>query len=528
VRAATLLAFAPAYAPDRSRRRAEPGSAEQLRRGFFLLLLATLAFRLWLAAVLPITGDEAYFIEWGRWPDWGFYDHPPMIGWWLALLLQVSEAPWWLRLPLVVQPALLALALRAYLAPRDAAAAWLAATMMLLAPAGLLGVAITTDTPLIYFSVFSALAFLRAARDDDPRWYFAAGLLLGGAFLSKYFAVLLGLAYAAHALVRPGRRTLSGLGLVVLGALPGPLVNLAWNMDHCWANVMFNALNRHGGAGLSWRTPALYAATLAYLLSPLAVLVLWRRRGELRALAGAGEMRALAIIGFVPLAIFAALSLVKTIGLHWLLSFVPFVLAAVALAATAQQRATLRRFFLGYAALHVAAALVVAALPVETWRGLRMYTGIVMTARTQEVLDRIEPFARDYVFAASGYSPAVTLSFTAKRYFPVFGAGSSHARHDDILTDWRPLDGRNILVLRKDVPPPADYEPYFHEVEYRSFEVRGARFHLVLGRGFRYATYREQVLDEVRRRWYAIPAWLPPGGCYFCERYFPERACRRS
>ena len=31
-----------------------------------------------------MTADEAYFIWWGWLPDWGFYDHPPMIGWWLA------------------------------------------------------------------------------------------------------------------------------------------------------------------------------------------------------------------------------------------------------------------------------------------------------------------------------------------------------------------------------------------------------------------------------------------------------------
>ena len=32
------------------------------RQWFALALGATLAFRFWLAAVLPVTGDEAYFI----------------------------------------------------------------------------------------------------------------------------------------------------------------------------------------------------------------------------------------------------------------------------------------------------------------------------------------------------------------------------------------------------------------------------------------------------------------------------------
>jgi len=60
-------------------------------RLFAALLVLTLVFRFWLAAAFPITGDEAYFIWWGWMPDWGFYDHPPMIGWWLAGLLTLGS-----------------------------------------------------------------------------------------------------------------------------------------------------------------------------------------------------------------------------------------------------------------------------------------------------------------------------------------------------------------------------------------------------------------------------------------------------
>jgi hypothetical protein len=521
------IRFAPAYAGGQRRGHAAAESAGLLPFRFFVAAALLLAFRLWLAAVTPITGDEAYFIYWGRIPDWGFYDHPPMVGWWLALLLKVSEAPWWLRLPMVIQPALLALATVHFLRPQGERLAWSAGLLVLLAPVSVWGITITTDTPLIYFSFFSALAFIRAARDDDARFYLLAGVLLGGAFLSKYFAVLLGLAFAAHALYRPTRRKLRGLALVVLAAAPGPALNIGWNMGHCWANVMFNLYNRHGSAGLSWKTPPLYAVTMAYLLTPFTLHALWRGRGRLADLAREPGGRALLIVGLLPLALFAALSLVKTVGLHWVLSFLPFVLMAAAIVAGEAGRARLERAFAGFAVFHVLLIAVVAALPVETWQRLRIYDGIVMTVKSQEVLERLAPFRRDYAFAADGYSPAVTLSFNAGRYFFVFGEGSSHARHDDILTDLRALDGTNILVFRKSPPEPADYTPYFREVETREFEVRGARYYLVLGRHFRYAPYRDAVLARVRERYYAVPAWLPQTGCYFCERYFPETLCRR-
>lgn len=180
-------------------------------RLFAAALALTLAFRFWLAFVFPITGDEAYFIWWGKLPDWGFYDHPPMIGWWLAGLLAISDSEGWLRLPQVIQPALLALAVRwmwPQLWPEQAARRDWVALLVLLAPVNVWNVFVTTDTALVYFAVLSGLAWLRAARDDSPRWYVASGVLLAGAVLSKYFVALLGFAYLIDVL----RRRTRGLG----------------------------------------------------------------------------------------------------------------------------------------------------------------------------------------------------------------------------------------------------------------------------------------------------------------------------
>jgi hypothetical protein len=109
----------------------------------------------------------------------------------------------------------------------------------------------------------------------------------------------------------------------------------------------------------------------------------------------------------------------------------------------------------------------------------------------------------------------------------VFGAGTSHARHDDIVTDVRRFAGKDILIVRRDPPPEQDYRPYFREIEVRKFEVAGATVHVVLGRGFDYTAYREGVLKSVRDRWYRIPALLPIGKCYFCDKYFAGEACGR-
>jgi hypothetical protein len=502
-------------------------------RLFAALLVLTLAFRFWLAAAFPITGDEAYFIWWGWLPDWGFYDHPPMIGWWLAALSLVSKAEWWLRLPVILQPALLALAVY-WALPKlvsgvgEQRRLW-AATLILLAPVNVWNVFITTDTPLIYFSVLSGLAWIRAAKDDSPRWYLVAGLLLVGAVLSKYFAAILGFAYLVDALRRRQRGALAGVAIAYACTLPALALMAWWNSANCWPNFMFNFVNRHGDAGWSLKTPLLYAVTLIYVLGPP---VLWlalknRRSASADSSNGNNLPSGLGTLAWLPFLLFTLLAAVKQIGLHWLLSFVPFTLIWLTLRLQPSTLQKLGLFFAGFATLHIAAIMVVSRIPLEAWQKTRLYDGIVLSFEHRAIGRELETYRKDWVLAMDGYSNAVTLGYNLGQYVVVFGEASSHARHDDLVTDFHALAGRNFLILRKSEPNPDDYRKYFRSVGVDSFEVRGARFWRVRGEGFDYAAYRAGVLAGVRQKYYAIPAWLPQTACYMCDRYFPGEACRR-
>ena len=499
------------------------------QRLFFAALGLTLAFRFWLAAVFPMTGDEAYFYWWGKFPDWGFYDHPPMIGWWLAALIAVSESEWWLRLPQILQPALLALAVRwawPRLWPAQAERRDWVALLVLLVPVNVWNVLITTDTALVYCAVLSGLAWLRAARDDDWRWYLVAGLLLAGAVLSKYFVALLGFAYLVDVLLRRTRGAWRGLFIVCAACVPALALMAWWNAQWCWSNYMFNFVNRHGAiAGPNWKTPLLYAATLAYVLTPPILWLLFRRRPAGAAFA---DDRTLAVLALVPLALFALLSPVRTIGLHWILSFVPFALLLAVRRLSFSALPKLGLFFLGFAALHILAAIVISRLPLETWRDFRFYPSLVLAFESRALVERATgAVAGEALLVSYSYSNAATLGYNLRRYVPVLGLASSHARHDDILTDWRIHDGRDIVVLRKRAPKPDEYSGWFRHVVTEDFAHRGARYWVVRGTGFDYAAYRDSVLREVKRRYYAIPPWLPQSACYFCDRYFPGEPCRR-
>ena len=489
------------------------------------LALLLLAFRFWLGAVFPITGDEAYFTIWGLKPDWGYYDHPPMVGWWLALLTPLSMAPWVLRLPSILLPPLLALAVFLALRSADREKAMYAALAFLLVPINVWNVFITTDTPLIFFCFLAGLCWWLAKPRNDARMQALAGIFLGLAFLSKYFSVLLALVFIADVLFSPrAQRDWRGLVIAAACALPFGLLNLWWNYEHCWANLMFNLYNRHDGAGFSWRSPLLFLVILAYVLSPVALWQLIRGRAQLATKWREPRLRFLLLAAGLPFLLFALLSLVREVGLHWVLAFLPFFFMAAALCLSARQLRTSVLYLGFFSLLHVVLVFTAAMLPLDTWKSSRYYDGIVFHFRINEVVSALKTFQPEYELAADGYSSAVTASVQSGQYVFVFGTASSHARHDDLVTDFRRYAGRNILVFRKNPPQEDEYRRYFGSVEYGKIKIAGATFHLVFGRDFQYEAYRDGVLAQMRDRYYRIPAFLPQGGCEFCDRYF-QTAC---
>ena len=498
-------------------------------RLYWFGLLALLAFRLWFAAVLPMTGDEAYFVFWGEHPAGGYYDHPPMVGWWLSALLTLSRAEWVLRLPSILLPLILAWGAWWLVRPHGAERARLAALLILLQPANVLNVLITTDTPVILFSFLSILAYVAALRSkQQPRlallWHALVGALLGLAFLGKYFAALLGMAYLVHVLfIRRDAARWPGFALLLVAALPAPLYNLWWNSSHCWVNILFNFMNRNAEAGFSWQNPLLYLASLVFLVTPWALFELWRERQKvLEAVRASAEASAAFWLMLVPLTLFALMSLWRSIGLHWLFSFIPLlgVLAAIVLSQTVLLR--LVRWSALFGVVQVLAMAIVVSLPAQAWKDTSFSRSVALRLHAKELIKQLAPYAPDHLLAMESFSAAAFMAYQSGRPFAVFGSGSYYARQDDFATDWRAQNERNVLILRTFPPRAQDYLPYFRQVEFREIVIDGTRFHLIVGQGFKYAVYHENVLTRIRQRFYRIPAWLPQRGCEFSERYFPE------
>ena len=498
-----------------------------LNRLFKFSLLATLAIKFVLAYIIPMSGDEAYFIIWAKNLDFGYYDHPPMAGWFIYLMQYLGNSEIIIRLPAILLSTGIGIGIYRLLKPYDETKAALIATLYLISPLNILNVLITTDTPLILFAFLSAASLFKALQKDNMRWYALSGVFFGMAFLSKYFAVLLGLGYLTYFVFSSkSKQKTKGLILLLLASLPFALINLYWNYTHCWDNILFNLYTRNEGEQMSWDKVAIFIGTQFYLITPPIAYYLFKHRTGFFQKINSSPFKPFAFAFLIPLAAFGVLSLKKVIGLHWVLAFYPFLYILLYAFLSKDELIKTTRFMVWFSAVHLAAIAIIAILPMETWKQTKLYDGIVFMFKTDEISDKIRPYEQqNFLLASDGYTPAAIISYSYGKDFFVFGEGSYHARQDDIVTDFRQFKGRNILILKKSAPDLMQYMPYFKRGESKQFTLKGVTFYFVLGYEFDYENYKDTVLTHIKNKYYKIPDFLPHAPCYFHEKYFKGEAC---
>ena len=124
-----------------------------------------------------------------------------------------------------------------------------------------------------------------------------------------------------------------------------------------------------------------------------------------------------------------------------------------------------------------------------------------------------------YTLGTISYGMSSVAGYKARKHFIVFDKASYHGREDDSLTDYKKLDGKNILLFKRTELNLDRLSRYFESSQRKSFKVREATFELLIGNGFNYALYRDEVLTKINQDYYNIPDWLPIGQCEFKEKY---------
>ena len=266
-------------------------------RNWLIALLALTLLRLWLAAVIPLSPDEAYYWVWSRTLQPGYLDHPPMVALWIAAGTALAgETAFGIRLlaPLSVALGSVLLAHAAEdLFPGRGAGPWAAALLNATLFVGIGAATMTPDTPLVFFWVVSLWSLARLHRTGDGRWWLAVGAAAGAALASKYTAILLGLGIVLWLLADTSARAwLARWHLWAGGALAALVFApvIAWNAAHGWASFAKQGGRTAASGSDSWRWlfelvagQVALATPLVWLLctfGTLAALRAWRSEGS--------------------------------------------------------------------------------------------------------------------------------------------------------------------------------------------------------------------------------------------------------
>ena len=389
-----------------------------------LTLIAALTLaRLVIANRTGLVFDEAYYRLWGLAPSWAYYDHAPMVAWWIAIGQSIiGDNALGVRLLGPISAGIGSLLLW-----RTACLLWTrpiadravyAFNAMLLPSLG--SIVMTPDVPNVFFwgaSLWS-LAELRSSR--NRMWWLVIGLAVGLTLLSKYSGVFLGLGIVAWLILKRDHRFWLArwepyAAAIFALSLFAPVV--LWNMNHDFVSFA-KQLARTRGDDLNPKFLLELIGSQWALMTPIlgGFALIAFARGFISVFKFNPSPRTLLIASSLPFVIYLLLhALHDRVNANWPAPLTPAfaLLAAEALEITRWIR--LRKFALASAyalVLLLGAEIVHPFLPIQPDRN-----PIMLTQGWTELGEEIESIAKSQNaswIATSTYEHTGALSYALR------------------------------------------------------------------------------------------------------------------
>lgn len=210
-----------------------------------ILLILLTAYRMW---VIPRLGatlyiDEAQYWTWAQHLDWGYYSKPPLIAWLIRLCTTLfGDGLVAVKLPsLVLYPAASWMLFRLGEYLFDARIGFRAGLALALMPlVSALGLAVSTDAPLVFLWTAAMYFMVRAVDHDRMLDWVLLGLCAGLGVMAKYTMGAFGVSALLYLLLDPARRRILlqprlWMALVIACVVVAP--NIVWNWAHHFPTI---------------------------------------------------------------------------------------------------------------------------------------------------------------------------------------------------------------------------------------------------------------------------------------------------
>jgi undecaprenyl-diphosphatase len=230
------------------------------------------AWRIYLAATLGLHQDEAYYWLWTKHLALGYFDHPPMVGYFIWLTTILSSSEFFVRLSAILVSIILSVIvwkLSKEIFEKDAVAAG-SVLLLNLYPMTMAGsIIVTPDVPAFLFWGLSVYFAWQIFRTQSTVFWYLTGIAFGMALVSKYTTVLFAPCLFLFLIFTDERKHLKTihpyLALLVSFIVFLPVVY--WNSQNDWISFKFQL-----GHGLSNKAVYSFANLLEYFGGQLMVL----------------------------------------------------------------------------------------------------------------------------------------------------------------------------------------------------------------------------------------------------------------
>lgn len=212
---------------------------------FYILLAIWVLADLWQAIVTPLHADEAYYALYGKFLDWGYYDHPPMVAIMTFLSSHLFKGYLSVRfLTVLLHGAtvlLLGISVEEKLTTNRAVVTFFAIAASV--PIFIIyGFITTPDAPMLFFTALFFLLYKKYVK--KPNWTRAIllAITIAAMLYSKYMAVLV-----VTFVLLSNLRLLKDPKIIVAGllALMLFLPHILWQIHHDFPSFQYHLMQRN-------------------------------------------------------------------------------------------------------------------------------------------------------------------------------------------------------------------------------------------------------------------------------------------
>ena len=401
-------------------------SAPDWSRRFVWLAVGLLTFRvcyLWAFVDFELAGDEAYYFDWGRQPDWCYFSKPPLIGWLMGLLRVCFGYHWWV---IRLAAAVFAVGTLSFIfllgrALYDAKTGFVSAMFFLLTPAfSMLSLGFTIDAPLMLLWSASLLAFWKVVHEPSLGRWLVLTLLIGFGILAKQMMLVFPVLMVGFIALSPDFRPLlrrPALWLSIVGSLLFMLPVIWWNIQHDWITAKHTAEHFATEASrsrlLSWLEflgkQAAFYSIIIWVMTLLALYAAIKRWSSL-----ASRELFLLLFSAPGLLVVVALALRQEVNENWPgVYYLSGLVLAAAWCSTVWQKRAMQVGFAIVVVLHAAIPLLgplgLKGTPTDPLRDARGYSAA--GKELGQLLDKVPRPDRTFVYVLGHRYNASQLAF---------------------------------------------------------------------------------------------------------------------